>query len=100
MRKTCLICAHYHPTDKSQEVGVCFEDGDLPIVQRYRFRYETWTCWEENVCGVNKPLLNISRHQAGALDKQIERESAAEVVRAYWAVVKQVCSKQIDPKVA
>ena len=99
MRKTCLICAHYHPTDKSREIGVCFENGDLPIVQRYRFRFETWTCWEENVCGVNKPLLNISRKESGALDKQFERESEGEVRRAYWQVVKQLCNEQIDQRV-
>lgn len=95
----CLNCAHYHPLDKSQEIGVCFENNALPPVLRYRFRFEAWTCWEANACGVHAPLFSVTRRQANALDKQLEREQATRVSLAYWKVVKEERKARLDQMV-
>ena len=97
-KQHCLNCAHFHPTDKSQEIGVCF-NAAVPIVLRYRFRFETWSGWEANACGVHAPLFSVTRRQANALDKQLEREQATRVSLAYWKVVKEERKARLDQMV-
>lgn len=99
MRNHCLTCAHYHPFDKSQEVGLCFEGGEIPPVQRYRLRFESWTCWEQNVCGTHAPMLDMSLRLITKLDRKLETASMAEVGKAYWQIVKQERKQRLDQMV-
>ena len=109
MNHYCNTCNRWQPLDESWEIGVCTDQPELPLVTRFRFKREEWTCWHADmgtkyIYPLNVKVLELVEDEP-TLEPELtpepvklpdpaivtatcRREMNGQVTRAYWYVKK------------
>ena len=91
MKQYCTNCQSWRPIDDSLEIGACFRDNGLPLIRRFRFKHEIWSCWK--VATGARPIYPVTVQlledpEPEPVQVEVKREPEGQVTKPYWYVRK------------